>query len=87
MLLVNLTRKQKLGKALNIMHTGYLYIISNKSWLKPNGTLIMKYFLGSGFDETMSKLDKNFKKINVFKPTSSKKKSNEVYLICIDFKD
>ena len=58
-----------------------------KSWLKPNGTLIMKYFLGSGFDETMSKLDKNFKKINVFKPTSSKKKSNEVYLICIDFKD
>ncbi len=58
-----------------------------KSWLKPNGTLIMKYFLGSGFDETMSKLGKNFKKINVFKPASSKKKSNEVYLICIDFKD
>ena len=58
-----------------------------KSWLKPNGTLIMKYFLGSGFDETMSMLGKNFKKINVFKPASSKKKSNEVYLICIDFKD
>ena len=32
MLLVSLTRKQKLGKALKIMHTGYLYIISNRSW-------------------------------------------------------
>ena len=58
-----------------------------KSCLKPGGTLIMKYFLGSGFDETLSKLSNNFKKINVFKPISSKKKSNEVYLICFDFKD
>tara|TARA_Y100000992_G_scaffold179220_1_gene120994 strand:- start:9 stop:623 length:615 start_codon:yes stop_codon:yes gene_type:complete len=58
-----------------------------KSCLKPRGTLIMKYFLGSGFDETLNKLGNNFKKINVFKPVSSKKKSNEVYLICIDFKD
>jgi 23S rRNA U2552 (ribose-2'-O)-methylase RlmE/FtsJ len=48
--------------------------------------MVMKYFLGSSFDETLNSLDNNFNKINVFKPTSSKKKSNEVYLICIDFK-
>ena len=58
-----------------------------KSNLRPNGTMIMKYFLGSGFDETLDMLNNYFKKISVFKPASSKKKSNEVYLICIDFKD
>lgn len=57
-----------------------------KSRLKVGGTMVMKYFLGSSFDETLNSLDNYFKKINVFKPTSSKKKSNEVYLICIDFK-
>ena len=58
-----------------------------KSNLRPKGTMIMKYFLGSSFDETLNMLDNYFKKIDVFKPASSKKKSNEVYLICIDFKD
>ena len=55
--------------------------------LKPKGTLIMKYFLGSSFEVTLKTLNNNFNKINVFKPPSSKKKSNEVYLICIEFKD
>ena len=55
--------------------------------LKPKGTLIMKYFLGSSFEMTLKTLNNNFNKINVFKPPSSKKKSNEVYLICIEFKD
>ena len=55
--------------------------------LKPNGMLVMKYFLGSSFETTRKTLNNNFSKINVFKPASSKKKSNEVYLICIDFKD
>ena len=36
---------------------------------------------------TLKTLNNNFNKINVFKPPSSKKKSNEIYLICIEFKD
>ena len=55
--------------------------------LKPKGTLVMKYFLGSSFEMILKTLNNNFIKINVFKPPSSKKKSNEVYLICIGFKD
>ena len=55
--------------------------------LKPNGILVLKYFLGSSFETTRKTLNNNFSKINVFKPASSKKKSNEVYLICIGFKD
>ena len=58
-----------------------------KSRLKSGGTMIMKYFVGSAFNQTLNRLEKNFKKINVFKPESSKKKSNEIYLICMDFKD
>ena len=54
--------------------------------LKPNGILVMKYFLGSSFEMTLKTLNNNFSKTNVFKPASSKKKSNEVYLICIEFK-
>ncbi len=54
--------------------------------LKPRGTMVMKYFLGTNFDETMDILNNNFSKINVFKPSASKKHSNEVYLICIEFK-
>ena len=55
--------------------------------LKPNGILVMKYFLGSSFEMTLKTLNNYFSKTNVFKPASSKKKSNEVYLICIGFKD
>ena len=40
-----------------------------KSRLKPGGTMIMKYFLGSSFDQTLKMLGNNFKKIDVFKPT------------------
>ena len=54
--------------------------------LKPRGTMIMKYFLGINFEDTMQMLNNNFSKINVFKPSASKKHSNEVYLICIEFK-
>ena len=54
--------------------------------LKPSGALVMKYFLGSSFDETLRALNNNFKKVSVFKPESSKKKSNEVYLICNEYK-
>ena len=54
--------------------------------LKPKGILIMKYFLGSSFEMTLKTLNNNFSKINVFKPPSSKKKSNEVYLICMSSK-
>ena len=54
--------------------------------LKPRGTMIMKYFLGINFEDTIQMLNNNFSKINVFKPSASKKHSNEVYLICIEFK-
>lgn len=54
--------------------------------LEVNGLMIMKYFLGSSFEKTHKNLGNYFRKIDVFKPESSKKNSKEVYLVCIDFK-
>tara|TARA_B100000287_G_scaffold431143_1_gene487824 strand:- start:1130 stop:1741 length:612 start_codon:yes stop_codon:yes gene_type:complete len=53
--------------------------------LKNGGMLIIKYFLGSSFDELNNLLKKYFTKVNVFKPESSKKISKEIYLVCKGF--
>ena len=45
------------------------------------GTLIMKVFIGHGFEEFKSDLRENFERINYFKPMSSRKESREIYVI------
>ncbi|MEC7832765.1 MAG: RlmE family RNA methyltransferase [Pseudomonadota bacterium] len=54
--------------------------------LKEDGFLIMKYFSGSSSTDVQENLKKHFRKVSVFKPASSKKISNEIYLICNNFK-
>ena len=61
-------------------------LIFCKVVLKEDGALVMKYFQGSGLIDTKNMFDKYFSKTSVFKPVSSKKMSNEVYLICNGFK-
>jgi len=62
--------------------------ISNfcKFLLIPGGMLVMKYFVGASYNKANSLLKDNFRKIAVYKPDSSKKKSSEIYLICNDYK-
>ena len=45
--------------------------------------------MGEDFEDVKLKAKKNFKKINLFKPKSSKSESKETYLYCIglNFKD
>tara|TARA_Y100001960_G_scaffold318457_1_gene388292 strand:+ start:4147 stop:4797 length:651 start_codon:yes stop_codon:yes gene_type:complete len=57
-----------------------------KKTLKEDGFLIMKYFTGSSLAGIQESLKKHFRKVSVFKPSSSKKMSNEIYLICNNFK-
>jgi len=45
------------------------------------GTLVMKVFIGHGFEEFKSELKENFERINYFKPKSSRKESRETYVI------
>ena len=49
--------------------------------LKSNGTLVMKVFMGLGFEEFNKKSKKMFNKTAFFKPKSSRSESTETYLI------
>ncbi|MHA1805036.1 MAG: SAM-dependent methyltransferase [Promethearchaeota archaeon] len=50
--------------------------------LKEKGVLIMKLFQGEDFKKFHDHLKKKFRSVKSFKPPSSKKESNEIYLIC-----
>ena len=53
----------------------------SKNGLISEGTLVMKVFIGNGFEEFKSDLKENFERINYFKPMSSRKESRETYVI------
>ncbi len=57
-------------------------IALSKNLLKKNGILVIKLFQGADFQEFFAAIKKGFKWVQSFKPRSSKKGSNEIYLIC-----
>ena len=50
--------------------------------LNKEGVFLSKMFMGSIFREIQNKATKNFKKVVIYKPLSSKKKSKEIYIFC-----
>ena len=50
--------------------------------LKPKGVLVSKLFMGDDFLEVKNLAKSIFKKVNFFKPESSRKESKETYLHC-----
>ena len=50
--------------------------------IKPEGKVISKLFMGEDFLKVKKKAEKKFKKVNFFKPESSRKESKETYLHC-----
>ena len=52
-----------------------------KTHLKFKGTLVMKSFNGSDFNKLVKKIKSDFRIVKTYKPRSSKKRSNEIYLI------
>ena len=55
----------------------------SQQWLKPNGNLLVKVFIGSGFDEIVAQMKTQFTKVVTRKPKASRDRSNEVYLLGI----
>ena len=53
-----------------------------KNILKDNGSFVCKIFMGSTFKEIMTESKLIFKQIKVFKPSSSRKDSKEIFIIC-----
>ena len=53
----------------------------SKNGLISRGTLVMKVFIGLGFEEFKSDLNEVFESVNYFKPKSSRQESRETYVI------
>jgi|TARA_B110000902_G_scaffold9674_1_gene11797 23S rRNA (uridine2552-2'-O)-methyltransferase len=54
--------------------------------LNPKGTLVCKLFMGEDFLEVKNLAKNNFKKVDFFKPESSRNESKETYIICSTLK-
>jgi len=73
------------NKSLDSIRTNQLcadVINFSKETLKPKGVLVSKVFMGEDFLELKSLAKSTFKKVNFFKPESSRKESKETYLHC-----
>ena len=73
------------NKSLDTIRTNQLCLdildFSNDK-LSKNGVVVSKFFMGEEFNEIKIKAKKNFKKINFFKPNSSRDESRETYILC-----
>ena len=47
----------------------------------------MKFFNGSSYDLVKKRLKMLFNEVNTYKPASSRSSSNEVFFVCIGYKD
>ena len=73
------------NKSLDSIRTNQLcveVINLSKKILKPKGVLVAKLFMGDDFIEVKNLAKSLFKKVNFFKPESSRKESKETYLHC-----
>ena len=73
------------NKSLDSIRTNQLcvdVINFSRDTLKPKGVLVSKLFMGEDFIEVKNLAKSVFKKVNFFKPESSRKKSKETYLHC-----
>ena len=72
-------------KNIDSIQTGELCkeaLIFSKEVISENGFFISKIFMGSTFNEIVALGKKIFKEVKVFKPNSSGKESNEIFIIC-----
>ena len=73
------------NKFLDSYRTGELCINAMNLAIKilsKEGVFLAKIFMGSIFNEIKDIANKSFKKVTIYKPTSSKRESKEVYIFC-----
>ena len=51
------------------------------NWLKPNGHLLVKSFIGSDFDSFVNSMKPFFRKVIRIKPSSSRDRSSEIFIL------
>ena len=73
------------NKSLDCIRTNQLclnLLEFSKEKLSKNGVVVSKFFMGEEFEEIKIKSKEIFKKINFFKPDSSRDESRESYIHC-----
>ncbi|MFB1486547.1 MULTISPECIES: 23S rRNA (uridine(2552)-2'-O)-methyltransferase RlmE [unclassified Thiocapsa] len=67
------------------MHLVDLALDLSRSRLQPGGSLVVKVFQGTGFDDILIELRRSFSKVVSRKPKSSRSQSRELYLVAKGF--
>ena len=57
-----------------------------KVYLNYGGKMVMKFFNGYKLSELKESLTDVFDEVSIYKPDSSRQKSREVYLVCVDYR-
>jgi 23S rRNA (uridine2552-2'-O)-methyltransferase len=65
---------------LRIMVICEMILEFSQKFLSKDGSMIIKIFQGAGFTEYLNELKKQFKKVNIFKPSASRSGSPEIYI-------
>ena len=68
------------------MHLAELALDFARSWLNPDGALVVKLFQGEGFDEYLGELRATFRRVVVRKPPASRDRSREMYALASGLK-
>jgi 23S rRNA (uridine2552-2'-O)-methyltransferase len=63
------------------MYLAELALSFAEKWLEPGGSFVVKIFHGEGFDEYVKQTRSLFEKVQVRKPSASRPRSREVYLL------
>jgi len=63
------------------MYLAELALAFAEKWLEPGGSFIVKVFHGEGFDDFVKQCRSLFEKVRVRKPSASRPRSREVYIL------
>jgi len=63
------------------MYLAELALAFATQWLEPGGNFVVKVFHGEGFDEFLKQTRSMFEKVQVRKPSASRPRSREVYIL------
>ena len=64
-----------------IIHLNELALDFTKNWMKPNGNLLVKSFVGEQYEDFIRAARKVFNKVVTFKPKSSRNRSSEIFIV------
>jgi 23S rRNA (uridine2552-2'-O)-methyltransferase len=64
-------------------HLAELALEFSQRWLKPGGHLLVKLFIGSGFDDIVRAMRQGFEQVVTRKPKASRERSSEVYALAL----